>query len=159
MWTWLCTEYYRDSAFALVSQIMNLVTLPIQYSGSDLPGFISKFESQWLNLAKLSKASSNSYRKSFAILLNEYKANRDFLLGFLAKHHKTINDNLTTKGSLLYTDVEQRLMDIDTSKNENNCALFVSKPLGNKNKGKKQAKSGNTNTFSSSSFSSTGCTW
>jgi len=36
MWTWLCTEYYRDSAFALVSQIMNLVSLPTQYSGTDL---------------------------------------------------------------------------------------------------------------------------
>jgi len=61
MWTWLRTEYYRDSAFALVSQIMNLVSLPTQYSGTDSPGFISKFESQWLHLTKLSKASSNSY--------------------------------------------------------------------------------------------------
>jgi len=30
MWTWLHTEYYRDSAFALVAQIMNLVSLPTQ---------------------------------------------------------------------------------------------------------------------------------
>jgi len=83
MWTWLRTEYYRDSAFALVSQIMNLVSLPTQYSGTDLPGFISKFESQWLHLTKLSKASSNSYRKTFATFLNEDTAKRDFLLGFL----------------------------------------------------------------------------
>ena len=46
MWTWLRTEYYRDSAYALVSQIMNLVTLPTQYSGTDSPGFISNLESQ-----------------------------------------------------------------------------------------------------------------
>ena len=59
MWTWLRTEYYRYSAFALVSQIMNLVSLPTHYSGTDLPGFISKFESQWLHLTKLSKASCN----------------------------------------------------------------------------------------------------
>jgi hypothetical protein len=61
MWTWLRTEYYRYSAFALVSQIMNLVSLSIQYSGTDLRGFISKFESQWLHFTKLSNASSNSY--------------------------------------------------------------------------------------------------
>jgi len=61
MWTWLHTEYHRDSAFALVSQIMNLVSIPTQYSGTDLPGFISKFQSQWLHLTELSKASSNSY--------------------------------------------------------------------------------------------------
>jgi len=28
MWTWLCTIYYGDSAYALVSQIRNLVSLP-----------------------------------------------------------------------------------------------------------------------------------
>jgi len=61
IWTWLRTEYYRDSAFAVVSQILNLVSLPTQYSGTDLPGFISKFESHWLHLTKLSKASSHSY--------------------------------------------------------------------------------------------------
>jgi len=46
MWTWLRTENYRDSAYALVSQIMNLVSLPTQYSGNNLSEFISKFESQ-----------------------------------------------------------------------------------------------------------------
>ena len=61
MWTWLRTEYYRDSAYALVSQIMNLVSLPTQYSGNNLSEFISKFESQWLHLTKLSKGSSDSY--------------------------------------------------------------------------------------------------
>ena len=36
MRTWCRTEYYRDSAFALVSEIMNPVSLPTQYSGTDL---------------------------------------------------------------------------------------------------------------------------
>jgi len=82
MWTWLRTKYYRDSAFALVSQIMNLVSLPTQYSGTDLPGFISKLESQWLHLTKLLKASSDLYQKTFATFLNQDKAKRDLLLGF-----------------------------------------------------------------------------
>jgi len=36
MWIWLRTKYYSDSAYALVSQIMNLVSLPTQYSSSRL---------------------------------------------------------------------------------------------------------------------------
>ena len=151
MWTWLCTEYYRDSAFALVSQIINLVSLPTQYSGTDLPGFLSKFESQWLHLTKLSKASSDSYQNTFATFLNENKAKRDFPLCFLVKHHKNMIDNLTTKDSLSYAEVKQRLMDIHTSKIEDNSALFVSKPSGNKKKGKKTSKSGNSKNSSSSS--------
>jgi len=92
MWTWLHTEYYRDPAFTLVSQMMNLVSLPTQYSGTDLPGFISKFESQRLHLTKLSKASSNSYRKTVPTFLNEDTAKLDFLLGFLVQHHKNVID-------------------------------------------------------------------
>jgi len=68
-------------------------------------------------------------------------------------------DNLTMIDSLSYADVKQRLMDIDTSEIEDNSALFVSKPSGNKKKGKKPTKSGNTNNSSSSSFSSKTCTW
>jgi len=157
LWTWLGTQYYRDSAFAHLSQIMNLVSLPTQSSGTDLPGFISKFESQWLHLTKISKASSNSYRKTFAMFLNEDKAMRDLLLGFLVKHLKNVIDNLTTKDSLLYADVKQRLMDIDTNEIEDTSALFVSKPSGNKKKGKKPSKSGHSNNSSSSSPKT--CTW
>jgi len=159
MWTWLRTEYYRDSAFALVSQIVNQVSLPTQYSGTGLPGFISKFESQWLHLTKLSKASSDSYQKTFATFLNKDKAKRDFMLGFLVKHHKNVIDNLTTQDSLSYGDIKQRLMDIDTSEIEDNSALFVFKTSGNKKKGMKPVKSGNSNNSSSSSSSSKTCTW
>ena len=67
-------------------------------------------------------------------------------------------DNLTTKASLSYVDVKQRLMDIDISEIEDNPALFVSKPSGDTNKGKKSTKSGNSNNSSSSSSSKT-CTW
>jgi len=131
MWTWLRTEYYRDSAYALVSQIMNLVSLPTQYSGNNLSEFISKFESQWLHLTKLLNGSSDSYRTTFANFLNEDKAKRDFLMDFLVKHHKNVIDNLTTKDSLSYTDVKQRLLDIDTSNTQDDTALFTSKPSRN----------------------------
>jgi len=153
MWTWVRTEYYRDSAFALVSQIMNLVSLPTQYSGTDLPGFIFKFESQWVHIMKLLKASSDSYRKTFATFLKEDMAKRDFRLGFLVKNHKNVIDNPTTKDSLSYADVEQQLMDIDTFENDNNSAHFVSKTPDNKKKGKKSYK----NPSSSSSLKQ--CTW
>jgi len=130
MWTCLRTEYYRDSAFALVSQIMNLVSLPTQYSGTHLPGFICKFDSQWLHLRKLLKVSSDPYRNTFATFLIEDKAKRDVRLGFLVKHHKNVIDNLTTKDSFSYPDVKQQLMDSDTSDIEHNSALFDSNPLG-----------------------------
>jgi len=74
MWTWLWTEYYRDSAYSRVSQIMNLVSLPTQHSGSNLSEFISKFESQWLHLTKLSIGSFDSYRMTFAAFPPEDKA-------------------------------------------------------------------------------------
>jgi len=154
MWTWLRTEYYRDSAYALVSQIMNLVALPTQYSGNNLSEFISKFESQWLHLTKLSKGSTDSYRTTFAAFLQEDKAKRDFLMGFLVKHHKNVIDNLTTKDGLSYANVKQRLMDMDNSDSQDDTALFTSKPSGNKKKGKKPI----WNSDSSSPKGKT-CTW
>jgi hypothetical protein len=74
---------------------------------------------------------------TFAAFLNEDKAKRDFLMGFLVKHHKNVIDNLTTKDSLSYADVKQQLMDINTSESSDNIALFASKPCGNKMMGKK----------------------
>jgi len=154
MWTWLRTEYYRDSVYALDSQIMNLVSLPTQYSGNNLVEFVYKFECQWLHLTKLSKGSSDSYLTTFAAFLKEDKPKQDFLMGFLVKHHKNVIDNLTTKDSLSYADVKQRLMDIDTSDTQDDTALFTSKPSGCKEKGKK-AK-GNSD---SSSQKSKTCIW
>jgi len=125
MWTCLCTEYYRDSAFALVSQIMNLVSLPPQYSGTDLPGFISNFESLWLHLTKLWRASCNSYQNTFTAFLAEHKVKHDFVLGFFDEEHYNMIYNLATNDSWSYVDVKQRLMDIYTTKIDNNSALFV----------------------------------
>jgi hypothetical protein len=137
MWIWHRTKYYRDSAYALVSQILNLVSLLTQYSGNNLSEFISKFESKWLHLTKLSKRSSDLYRTTFAAFLNKDKAKRDFLIRFFVKHYKYVINNLTTKDSLSDADVKQRLMDIDTSNSQDDTALFTSKPSGNKKKGKK----------------------
>ena len=147
MWTWLFTEYYRASAFAHVSQIINLVSVPSLYSGTDLQGLISKCDSQWLHLTKLSKASSDAYQTIFATCLNEDKAKRDVVLDFLVKHKKHVIDTLTTKDSLLYADFKQELMDIAISEFEDNSALWVSEP------------SGNSYSSSCSSSSSNSCTW
>jgi hypothetical protein len=75
-------------------------------------------------------------------------------MGFLVKHHKNVIDNLTTKDSLSYADVKQRLMDINTSDTQDVTALFTSKPSGNKMKSKKLR--GNSD---SSSPKSKTCTW
>jgi len=62
--------------------------------------------------------------------------------------------NLTTKDSLSYADLKQRLMDIDTSDPQDDTALFTSKPSGNKNKGKKPKGSSDSSTPQSKT-----CTW
>jgi len=156
MWTWIRTEYYKDTAYALVSQIMNLVSLPTQYSGNNLSESSSKFESRWLHLTKLSKGSSDLYRTTFVAFLKQAKGKRDFFMGFLLKHHKNVIDNLTTKDSLSYTDVKRRLMDIDICKIEHSTAQYTSKPSGNKKKGKKPT--GRSSSISSSPKSKT-FTW
>ena len=116
MWTWLRTEYYRDTAYAFVYQITNLTSLSSSYINSDcLASFISKFESVWLKLQKLVRASKDTYHKNFAAFLDEDKAQRDFLLGFLIQHHQNVVDNLTTKDELSFAKVKQRLMDMSSN--------------------------------------------
>jgi len=46
-------------------------------------------------------------------------------------------DNLTMKHSLIYADVKQCLMDMDTSEPEGDTTLYTYKPSGNQKKGKK----------------------
>jgi hypothetical protein len=53
----------------------------------------------------------------------------------LFKHHTNVINNVTTKDSLSYADVKQRLMDIDTSDTQDDTALFTSKRSGNRKKG------------------------
>jgi hypothetical protein len=103
---------------------------------------------------KLTTASSDLYQTTSAAFLTKDKAKRGFLFGFLVKCHRHVVDNLTTKDTLPYGDVKQRLMDIDTSEPEENTSLFSSKPSGNKKIGKKP----NRNSDSSSPKSKT-CTW
>jgi len=136
---------------------MNPVSLCTEYSGNNLSDFISKFESQWLHLSKYSKGSSDSYRTTFAAFLNEDKAKRNFLMGLLVKHHKNVIDNLMTKDSLSYADVKQQLMDIDTSESDDNTALFVSIPSGNKKKGTKSSGKSSSDSFSPKYKTGTWC--
>jgi len=63
-------------------------------------------------------------------------------------------NNLTTKDSVSYADIKQQLIDMDTSKLEDNTALYASKPSGNMKKGKKPI----SNSDSSSPMSRT-WTW
>jgi len=58
-----------------------------------------------------------------------------------------------TKDILSYADVKQQLMYSDTPESDDDSAPFVSKPSGNKKKGKKPVKSGNDNCSASSSTS------
>jgi len=114
MWKYLRTEYYRDTAFALVSQITNLASLSTTYDPAQpVTVFIAQFETEWLRLSKLAKASKDSYRQTFAKFLGEDKAKRDFLLGFLVGHQKNIVDNLSTKDDFTFAEVKQRLLDLD----------------------------------------------
>ncbi|RKF65556.1 hypothetical protein GcC1_119036, partial [Golovinomyces cichoracearum] len=71
------------------------------------------FEAEWFKLLKLTKDSSDTYRQQFAVFLGYDKAKRDSLLGLISRHHKIIVDNLTTKDSLTFTEVKQRLLDCD----------------------------------------------
>jgi len=114
MWNYLRTQYYRDTAFALVSQIPNLATLSTTYDpGLPITVFIAQFETDWLRLSKLAKASKDSYRQTFARFLGEDKAKRDCLLGFLVGYQKNIVDNLSTKDDFTFAEVKQRLLDLD----------------------------------------------
>lgn len=115
MWIHLKSEFYRDTAFALVSQVASLASLSVAYDKEvPIASFVSKFETEWLRLQKLAKASSDSYRQTFAKFLQEDKAKRDFLLGFLVTHEKNVVDNLSTKDELSYAEVKQRLLDLDS---------------------------------------------
>src|SRR5690606_26328249 len=114
MWQYLREQFYRDTAYALVSQIMNLVSLPFSFSpqASTIGEFIAKFESEWQTLSTMASTGSDSYRTDFMTFLGHDKAKRDFLLGFLVRQPdwKNIVDNLTTKDALSYSDGKRHLV-------------------------------------------------
>ncbi|POS85107.1 hypothetical protein EPUL_004235 [Erysiphe pulchra] len=114
MWTYLVTEYKRDTAYALVYQIGNLCQLFTSYdSAKPLFEFIQMFESEWYKLYRLARDSNEEYRQDFANFLLKDLVKRNFLLGFLSRYKKNVVDNSTTKTDLTFAAVKQRLLDID----------------------------------------------
>lgn len=149
MWIYLRSEYYRDTAFALVSQVASLASLSTAYDRSiPISTFILQFKTKWLRLYKLAKSSSDGYRQSFAKFLNEDKAKRDFLLGFLVSHEKNVVDNLSAKDNLTFSDVKQRLLELDVEENSSHSTFATYE-----RKGKQRSYD------LSKSDSITDCTW
>src|SRR5688572_19517179 len=60
MWSYLKDQYFRDTAYALVSQIMNLVSLPNLFNSQSISisDFITKFESEWQSLNNMANAGT-----------------------------------------------------------------------------------------------------
>jgi hypothetical protein len=132
IWKYLRETYRRDTAFSFVQQIMNFTSLPSSYDPSDpqaISEFIDRFETEWARLQSLTDGSNDSdtYRTKFREFLEEDKAKRDFLLGFLVKHHENVVDNLTTKDSLSYSDVVMKLHSL-SSYSDTSVAYKASRP-------------------------------
>lgn len=102
-------------------------------SSSSIADYIQQFESEWLTLHRMSKASTDSYRQFLSKFLDEDKAKRDFLLALLAQHHENAVDNITTKDDLTFSEVKQRLMNLDHKKESTLNSAFMTKEIkGNK---------------------------
>jgi transposase InsO family protein len=124
IWTYLRESYHRDTAFSFVQQIMNFTSLPTTYDPAEPLGiFIDRFETEWARLQSLTSGSTDTYRTKFREFLEEDKAKRDFLLGFLVKHHQNVVDNLTTKDSLSYSDVVQKLHSLSSNELESSSSV------------------------------------
>jgi hypothetical protein len=137
IWAYLKENYHRDTAFSFVQQIMNFTSLPSTYDPSEPLGtFIDKFETEWARLQSLTTGSttSDTYRTKFREFLEEDKAKRDFLLGFLVKHHENVVDNLTTKDSLSYSDVVQKLHSLSSNAESSSSVAYKA----NQHSGKKK---------------------
>ncbi|KHJ34328.1 hypothetical protein EV44_g3137 [Erysiphe necator] len=114
MWTYLVTEYKRDTAYALVYQLGNLCQLFTAYdSGKTLSEFIQMFKGEWYKVYRLARDSNEEHHQEFANFLLKDLVKRDSLLDFLGRHKKNVVDNLTTKTDLTFAVVKQRLLDID----------------------------------------------
>jgi hypothetical protein len=136
IWAYLKESYHRDTAFSFVQQIMNFTSLPSTYDPSEPLGtFIDKFETEWARLQSLTTGSttSDTYRTKFREFLEDDKAKRDFLLGFLVKHHENVVDNLTTKDSLSYSDVVQKLHSLSSNAESSSSVAYKA----NQHSGKK----------------------
>src|SRR5690606_19300676 len=136
MWQYLREQFYRDTAYALVSQIINLVSLPFNFSpqASTIGEFIAKFESEWQTLSTMASTGSDSYRTDFKSFLGQGNAKRDFLRGFLVRQPDWKNsvDSLTAKDALSYSGVQCHLLSTATDASEN--ALSIVQPSNIKKK-------------------------
>ena len=166
MWTYLRDQYYRDTAYALVSQIMNLVSLPNLFNSqpTSISDFITKFEAEWQTLINMATTGkTDSYRQSFSTFLGQDKAKRDFLLGFLVRQNdwKNIVDNLTTKDALTYSDVKRHLLSTasDSATTENALSSVQSNKKKPNNKKKGSSSSSTNNNYSPSPSTGKECTW
>lgn len=114
MWNSLSAEYHRTSKFTLVYQLGSLMSLSSTYDpNGTLSTFIDKYENEYFRVTSLSRESSSISRQKIADFLDDDEIKRDLILAFLSRHHKNIVDNLVTKDNLSYTEVKQRLLDID----------------------------------------------
>jgi hypothetical protein len=57
----------------------------------------------------LQKHQKTTITRILAAFLDEDKARRDFLLGFLVQYHQNVVNNLTTKNKSFYAEVTQSL--------------------------------------------------
>ncbi|CAJ2645143.1 unnamed protein product [Trifolium pratense] len=145
MWTYLVTEFKRDTAYALVYQLGNLCHLFTAYDATKtLSEFIQLFENEWYKLYRLARDSNEEYRQDFANFLQKDLVKRDFLLGFLSRYKKNIVDNLTTKTDLTFAVVKQRLLDIDYEETTHTALATVQTFIYTKNRLSHSSVSGQT---------------
>lgn len=114
MWTFLITEYHRTNKFTLVHQLGSLMSLSSTYdSNGTMASFLDVYENEYFRTTSLARESSSLSRQKIADFLDDDEIKRDLILAFLSRHHKNIVDNLVTKDNLSYTEVKQRLLDLD----------------------------------------------
>ena len=115
IWAYLKTTYYRDSGFNFVGHMSSLFPLPEKLNGSNLETFIDKYEHHYDRLRNLVAASKfEEHNSHFLLFLNSDRAKRNFLLTTLSKKYPNVVDNLTTKDSLKFEEVDYKLRSLHT---------------------------------------------
>lgn len=91
----------------------SLFSLPEKVNGSNLETFIDKYEHHYDRLRNLVAASKfEEYNSHFLLFLDSDRAKRDFLLTSLSKKYPNVVDNLTTKDSLKFEEVKDKLFSL-----------------------------------------------
>ncbi|CCX04219.1 Similar to hypothetical protein VITISV_009642 [Vitis vinifera]; acc. no. CAN75537 [Pyronema omphalodes CBS 100304] len=144
IWVYLENTYHCNTAFSFVQAIMSFTCLASSYDRSKpIMEYLDRFETEWNCLYNLTTGakSTNTYRKKFRLFLEEDKAKRDFLLGFLVNPHSNVVDNVTTKDDLSYSDVVLKLHSL-SSMDMQSVALKAYQPKG---QGKKKMENSGGN--------------